>query len=112
MADLEKSDHKSFAERLQLEGLWFNERHIWLDGYNFKRCRFDKCIIIAGTHNFELEDCYVDDSNFVYLAGEIVKPVRLLNSIRSGSLTRDSHYQANTNDNRTVTIKTESKPNA
>lgn len=41
-------------------GLWYSERHIQLDGYYFKNCRFDNCVLYTATGNFEMERCKLD----------------------------------------------------
>ena len=106
MADADRGllDKESMG-RLKVEGLWFNEKNIWLDGYSFKNCRFDKCNIFVFTNNFDIEDCFIDDSNNIWPMGEVTQSVKLWNLRHPSMRGRDPYYEADRNENGNVTIK-------
>lgn len=64
--------------RTLIVGQWFNNTPINLDGYHFQRCRFDNCIISSGRGDFQLTDCYIDETTKVFISRNSAKPIRLL----------------------------------
>ncbi len=54
---------------------WYNGQDIYLDGFRFERCRFDRCRIILSRGVFEIERCFFAECQFLYLneAGRIVR---------------------------------------
>lgn len=101
MADLERRTGSDMSSMIEVEGLWFNNKLVWLDGYRFKHCRFDNCRIGTTTHHFILESCYIDRHSLVAPVGDISKVVKLANL---PNLYQSSRYQATQHDDGTVTI--------
>lgn len=63
----------------KIEGLWFNQKVVKLDGWNFEGCRFDGCRLIIETPYFIVKNCYIDESNFIEVGGSLMNAVRFLN---------------------------------
>lgn len=66
--------------RQKVEGLYYLNKKIVLDGYSFISCRFDNCILSVSTTNFDLSGCIVDDSCRVEYGVELIKIIQLFNS--------------------------------
>ncbi len=62
----------------RVEGRWFYNRDIALDGYHFAGCRFDNCTLRTTKGSFVIENCYFSSCTVVYNA-EATKVVRLYN---------------------------------
>lgn len=86
----------------KIEGLWFNQKVVKLDGWHFEGCRFDGCRLIIETPYFIIKNCYIDGSNFIELAGTLSNAVKFLN-IRSHEAGK-SVYQPVRNNDGTVSI--------
>lgn len=71
---------EALSNRPEVDGVWFLDKVVTLDGYNFKACRFDRCRLNLSSANFELINCHIDDSTEIYYSGVILKPIRLFNS--------------------------------
>ena len=65
----------------EVKYLWFDKKEIYLDGYRFVSCRFDKCRLIVNSTNFEIEECFISDDTVVVFGQEVVKPIRLFNRL-------------------------------
>lgn len=63
-----------------VEGMYFLDREITLDGYLFRRCRFDKCTLLVYSSNFEIDHCVIDTSCHVKYGPVLVKALRLFTS--------------------------------
>lgn len=63
-----------------VNGVWYNGKHIVLDGYKFVQCRFDNCQLHISSPNFELERCFVDPSTRVTYGEAPLRVIRLFNS--------------------------------
>lgn len=63
----------------KVEGLWFNQKVVKLDGWHFEGCRFDSCRLIIETPYFIVKNCYIDESNSIEVAGSLINAVRFLN---------------------------------
>ncbi|WP_273221730.1 hypothetical protein [Pseudomonas sp.] len=85
-----------------VKGLWYNEKVIKLDGWRFEACRFDKCRLIIETPNFSLVDCYLDESNFIEVAGKLVNALQFAN-LRGECSDSPSYYPVR-NPNGTVSV--------
>lgn len=85
-----------------VKGLWYNQKVIKLDGWVFDSCRFDNCKIIIETPNFELKNCYLDDTNTIEVSGKLVNVVKFLNM--RGDLSDHPSYLPVHNEDGTVTI--------
>jgi hypothetical protein len=42
-----------------IEGRWYNNQEVPLDGFTFVRCRFDNCELIVSKGNFQLDHCWI-----------------------------------------------------
>lgn len=73
------------------ENLWFNQKVVKLDGWNFSGCRFDGCRLIIETPYFTLKNCYIDDTNVVELQGIILNAAQFINIVPSHALHRTFH---------------------
>lgn len=62
------------------EGLWFTDREITLDGYEFVECRFDNCKLrVANAQYVNLQRCFIsDDTNFIF-GHSALSAIRLFN---------------------------------
>ena len=51
-----------------VKGLWFEDRELSLDGYEFVECRFDSCRLhVNNAQNVTLQRCYISkDTHFIY----------------------------------------------
>ncbi|WP_193165255.1 hypothetical protein [Microbulbifer hainanensis] len=67
-------------EPKKVNGLWFSEKEVYLDGYTFEECRFDNCKLhVANAENVNLINCYIsNDSYFVYGASAL-SAIKLFN---------------------------------
>lgn len=84
-----------------VDGLWFNQKVIKLDGWSFVGCRFDNCKIIIETPYFKLKNCYIGDSTQIELNGAIVNVVQLVNLSPTSSYPQ---YYASRNMDGTISI--------
>jgi hypothetical protein len=69
----------------KIENLWYNQKVVRLDGWNFYGCRFDNCRLIIETPYFILNNCYIDGSNTIELHGSLMNAVRFLNITSHGA---------------------------
>ena len=60
-----------------VEGRWFKDNTISLDGYHFKRCRFDKCVLRTNIGDFEMTDCFVAQDSYMQFADRGTRQVQL-----------------------------------
>lgn len=95
----------SLLSRPQVENVWYNNKEVKLDGYVFKGCRFDKCVLIATSANFELDSCFIDASTVIHFGGEIVKAIKLYNSRSEWSYDKTPFFAPIRNSDGTITIK-------
>ena len=87
----------------KVEGQWYHNKLIHLDGYTFERCRFDSCDIHISTGNFRVNHCYFANCRFFY-SGNALNLVRLYN-INANEARSNWPYLAPTlNSDGTLTI--------
>lgn len=84
-----------------VDGLWFNQKVVKLDGWSFVGCRFDNCKIIIETPYFSLKNCYIDSTNQIEFQGVILNAMKLLNL---SPLSGFAQYQAHRNADGTISI--------
>lgn len=70
---------------LWVQSLWYHNQIIKLDGWAFKSCRFDNCVLVIETPNFALDSCYIDPSTQVEVHGMLINAAKLI-SIRDTGL--------------------------
>lgn len=63
-----------------VQGMWFNNRHVALDGYVFQSCRFDNCTLHISSGNFQFDRCHIDMSTTITYGATTLKVVKLFNS--------------------------------
>jgi hypothetical protein len=68
-----------FGKR-KVEGLYFLNKKIAIDGYSFSGCRFDNCTLIVITTNFDISNCIIDTSCTIEYGNEVTKIIQLFNS--------------------------------
>jgi hypothetical protein len=61
-----------------IQGRWFNNQTINIDGYTFEGCRFDQCSLVTSMATFTLRDCYIAPTCSIFFDGPTLKVVRLL----------------------------------
>jgi hypothetical protein len=72
--------YRSSLARPEVSGLYFNGKHVRLEGYRFVGCRFDNCQIEIASHNFEIIGCVIDASSSFNYMGDVLNVVKLFNS--------------------------------
>ena len=70
----------SMFTRPTVHGLYYNNKVIPLDGYDFDGCRFDNCTMIATSTNFSLRNCVIDPATRIQYGIETMRIVQLFNS--------------------------------
>jgi hypothetical protein len=85
----------------QVEGQWFFNQDISLDGYQFVRCRFENCRITVSKGAFRLTNCLFTGCSFSFSgdAIQVVKSFNLTDLTKIPPTLRPLIYQ-----DRTVTI--------
>ncbi|WP_462383305.1 hypothetical protein [Pseudomonas sp. Marseille-QA0892] len=58
---------------------WFNGQNVKLDGWIFKSCRFDRCVLFVDTLEFTLLNCFLDPSTQFVLGEKLAKVVKAYN---------------------------------
>lgn len=91
--------------RPEVNGTWFNGKSIKLDGFRFVGCRFDNCILTLSSTNFEIENCFIDNSSQISYAGDIVKPIKLFNSRYDWVYQHMPFFAPTKNPDGTITVK-------
>ena len=89
----------------EINSAWFNGKEVNLDGFRFVGCRFDNCKLIISSTNFELENCFIDQSSQIVYGGDIVKPIRLFNSRYDWVYQHMPFFAPTKNIDGTITIK-------
>ena len=97
----------TLTARPEARGLWYNEKDVFLDGYNFVSCRFDKCKLYVSSEHFEMRNCFVDDETVIYYDGDIVKVLRLFNSRYPWVYQELPYFAPVKNDDGTISITTD-----
>jgi hypothetical protein len=54
--------------RTVVEGRWFSGQTLDLDGYHFKRCRFDNCALSYKTGDFQFTECLLGGASISHPA--------------------------------------------
>lgn len=70
----------SLFNRPPVNGLYYNNKAIALDGYDFHSCRFDSCTLIVNSTNFSLHNCVIDQFCKIQYGTETLRIVQLFNS--------------------------------
>ncbi|WP_460061008.1 hypothetical protein [Pseudomonas sp. S2_A05] len=91
-----------FLKYPSVDGLWYNNKVIKLDGWNFQSCRFDNCRLIIETPHFTVKNCFIDGSNSVEIQGVLMNAVKFLNM--NAPMAVHPFYQPTKNPDGTVSI--------
>lgn len=68
----------NFLAPKKAENLWFVDKDIVLDGYEFIECRFDNCRLhVSNAENVNLSRCYIGEDTVFYFSGGALAAVRL-----------------------------------
>lgn len=51
----------------EIQGKWYNNVEVSLDGYKFVSCRFDRCTIKIAEGNFWIEGCVFEACAFIWV---------------------------------------------
>ncbi|MEQ4627640.1 hypothetical protein [Providencia manganoxydans] len=89
---------------INVNGLWYNQKSLHLDGYRFVGCRFDFCNLTISTTRFELIDCYIDGATLTYYSDEVLKVIKLFNSRNQTMYDRAPFFAPIKNNDGTITI--------
>ena len=92
--------------RPKVEGVWFNNKNIILDGYQFLGCRFDRCVLNLSSANFEITNCFIDDATTIYYSGDVVKVIRLFNRGAEWAYTHAPFFAPTRNKDGTISVGT------
>ena len=65
------------ASRVPVEGRWFSDVDIKLDGYHFRFCRFDNCRLVYSTGDFVLERCFLGSGTVLTHTAAGTRAIRL-----------------------------------
>ncbi len=63
-----------------IQGQWYLNQSVSLDGYKFVYCRFDTCNIITSKGTFSLDHCFFSNCRF-YILEEARNVVQLANIV-------------------------------
>lgn len=102
------NDQNSLANlflKPKVSSLWYNQKEVKLDGYTFETCRFDNCVLIVTTANFELINCFIGDNTSFRFGTEISNPIRLFNHGDDRVYNKNPFFAPIRNADGTVTIK-------
>lgn len=89
----------------EVNSIWYNGQQIYLDGFKFVRCRFDNCLLVVTSLNFEIESCFIDESTRIQFLGETIKPIKLFNSRYEWVYEKMPYFAPLRNSDGTITVK-------
>jgi hypothetical protein len=61
-----------------IEGGYFRDETIRVDGYTFARCRFDRCKLVTDLATFTFRECFIAGDCQLYFVGPALKVARLI----------------------------------
>jgi len=61
-----------------IQGQWFKDQTLYIDGYTFVGCRFDRCNLITQWATFTFRSCFISPDCRLYFQGPALKLVRLM----------------------------------
>lgn len=88
----------------EVNGLWFNNQDVYLDGWKFTSCRFDNCRLYVDTSNFIINGCFIDESNSVHYHGSSIKTIQIYNRTSDWIRANYPHFAARKNSDGTFSI--------
>ena len=94
----------TLSQPIEIRDIWFNGKDVYLDGFSFVSCRFDKCHLTVSSENFEMHDCFIDKDTTVTYRGKIIRILRLFNREYSWVRKYMPKFAPLKNDDETITI--------
>lgn len=67
-----------FSEPSVIQDRWFKDTTVFIDGYTFERCRFDRCKLTTQLATFVFRQCFISSDSMLYFQGPSLKIARLL----------------------------------
>jgi len=61
-----------------IQDRWFKDTTVYLDGYTFERCRFDRCQLFTEYATFVIRNCAIAPDCGIHFGGPALKIARLL----------------------------------
>lgn len=61
-----------------IQDRWFKDDVVYIDGYIFEKCRFDRCKLITENATFTFRNCFISPDCRLFFKGPALKIVRLL----------------------------------
>ena len=68
--------------RTLIENRWYEETPVFLDGFHYKNCRFDRCMLINIHTDFEIESCFISPDTRIEYGERGIISIRLFMSQR------------------------------
>jgi hypothetical protein len=68
------------ANKPVVDSVFYLNKTIPLDGFTFKGCRFDSCVLLVNSSNFQLEQCIIDERCVIQYGTHLVKIIQLFTS--------------------------------
>lgn len=65
------------TENPKSERVYYRDEAVWLDGYDFVRCRFDNCTLLVQSGRFEFDHCIIGHDTKIQYFDPALKIVRL-----------------------------------
>lgn len=96
----------ALTQPIEVKEVWYNKKHVTLDGFRFVGCRFDSCMLHINSTHFEIHNCFVDETTTVSYRGDIIKILRLFNRRFSWVYEQKPGFAPVKNDDDTITIIT------
>lgn len=93
------------ADLIEVNGLYFRDKEIHLDGYRFSRCRFDNCKLRLASADFEIDHSVIDPTCRVAYGGRVIRVLQLFfNPWKSAPAEWMTAWIPTVNEDGTVTI--------
>lgn len=86
-----------------VNGLWFNKKVIYLDGYHFISCHFDECEIHYTNADFIIENCKFTDCRYSHPSNG-VRAIKLFN-LNHPEVQTNANFRPTYGGNGTVSIQ-------
>ncbi|MFC1571289.1 hypothetical protein ACFL31_01905 [Candidatus Margulisiibacteriota bacterium] len=93
------------AAKAQRSNQYFLDKTIYLDGYKFTNCRFDRCNLIIYSGDISLDHCVISNDCIVSYGENALKIVRLFNSFNPSSHIYFPNLTPIVNADGTISIK-------
>ena len=93
-----------------VQGAWYKNQTVHIDGYTFEDCRFDACKLVTEAATFKFRRCFISADCQLYFRGPALKVARLLMHVlrlqgRIQTGVDEEGVYATINDDRTFTLE-------